>query len=303
MATVNLSWTVEGLHDGIRVERSFTDHNGITHTDYLDTLPAGSTEFEDDFSITELTEHLEVPAEDILDLLVYTLTTFRGDKQKSTKVPVPIVDTDPEWLQDFDWPQSYGPMESVEVPILQSNYNAVIDTSSYGSSGPLVVYFADPGNTAYALHPWSGDGDQYTPDFDFTQLHDLDFVRMLNSQINNNESAPLMTDVVIGNSESPFESESYALNFYSDNENQVNSSFDPEPFDIENNLPDFYFLSAPYVSSTPSDNDSVTGMAINVYNNQTGYKTAETIPWSPSIRGVYVYAASVSIVNMPKAPE
>lgn len=93
MATVNLSWTVEGLHDGIRVERSF-NNNGNIDLDYLDTLPAGTTEYEDDFSISELADHYGIEVYE-LGLLTYTLTTFRGDKEKSTVVPVPVEDSDP----------------------------------------------------------------------------------------------------------------------------------------------------------------------------------------------------------------
>lgn len=301
MATVNLRWTVEGLHDGIRVERSFTDHNGITHTDYLDTLPAGSTEFEDDFSITELTEHLEVPAEDILDLLVYTLTTFRGDKQKSTKVPVPIVDTDPEWMLNGFWPEYSGQMESVSTPILKSLFTAAIDTSMYGSnSKTLPIFFADTGNITYALQPWSADGDPYGEDFDFTQLHNLNFIRILNSQINNSESAPLMSDVIIGNLENPFENESYLLAIYSP---YPYSKFDPAPFDLENNQPHYYFLSPPYVNDNQSLNHTISGMTIDVYNNYEGVEEVQTIPWTPSMKGVYVYGTEVALAsNMPERP-
>lgn len=296
MATVNLSWTVEGLHDGIRVTREF---NGIV--DYLDTLPAGSTEFEDDFSISELAEHYDT-APQYLILLTYTLTTFRGDKEKSTIVPVPVEDSDPEWLQDFDWPQSYGSMESVEVPILKSDYNAAIDTSQYGSEEPLKIYFAD-GNESYALQSWSADYSPYASDFDFTQLHDLNFTRMLNAQINNKGASPLLSDVIIGSGDYPFESESYVLDFYTQGDlPEYTLDFNHELFVTGDFLPEYYLLSAPYVSSDPGLNDYTTGMAINVYMTATGFEKVTTIPWTPVLQGTYVFVASVSVVYMPGAP-
>lgn len=300
MATVNLSWTVEGLHDGIRVERSFMN-GGIPHKDYLDTLPPGVTEFEDDFSISELAAHYEVIPND-LNLLTYTLTTFRGDKEKSTVVPVPVVDTDPEWILNGFWPEYTNQMESVSTPILKSLFSAAIDTSIYGENMKnLPIFFADTGNITYALQPSSADGDPYGEHFDFTQLHNLNFTRILNSQINNSESAPLMTDVIIGNLENPFENESYLLEIYPITDY---SNFDPAPFDLENNQPHYYFLSAPYVSENQSENSTISGMAIDVYNNYEGVKEAQTIPWTPSMKGVYVYATAVALAGgVPKRPE
>lgn len=317
MATVNLSWTVEGLHDGIRVERTFVDPDGDAHVDYLDTLPAGTTEFEDDFSISALLDHYasdkayEVPLESI-DLLTYTLTTFRGDKEKSTKVPVPVVDTDPEWIQNIiDNIYNSSIPSTVENDVLNEDYVGIVLNDSYGGT-TLSLYVSEVGyapvlSPAVLQNLSDGDhlkSDYYLPsDFDYTLLHDVDFTRVLNQGLNFShvESpffVPVNPDMFAGNTYVT----SFAMPPVEDVSGDSGYPYKRDAIDyfLYDQLPTrevdvLYFLSAPFVAS--NGNHSLSGMSIWVMDSTDDGTQSKLVPWDPDMLGMYVVCVSINMVN------
>lgn len=94
MATVTLTWQIEGVHDGIGVYRS---NHLATGYELIATLPPNTTLFEDEFLLSQLTNKYGTEP----DILFYRLDAFRGlDVKQSDPVPVPLEDTMPEFLAD-----------------------------------------------------------------------------------------------------------------------------------------------------------------------------------------------------------
>lgn len=92
MATVTLSWEVEGTHDGIGVYRSAKLTEGF---ELIATLAPNTKTFSDDFLLSQLTSKYGVKP----STLFYKLTTFRGGIVKEGDVlPVPLADTMPVFL-------------------------------------------------------------------------------------------------------------------------------------------------------------------------------------------------------------
>ena len=97
MATVTLTWQIEGIHDGIGVYRS---NNLNTGYELIATLAPNTTYFEDDFLLSQLTQKYGTEP----TTLFYRLDAFRGlDIKESDPVPVPLEDTMPEFLDGKDY--------------------------------------------------------------------------------------------------------------------------------------------------------------------------------------------------------
>ena len=96
MATVTLTWEIEGIHDGIGVYRS---NNLNTGYELIATLAPNTLIFEDEFLLSQLTaKHGTEP-----ETLFYRLDAFRGlDVKQSDPIPVPLEDTMPDFLDGID---------------------------------------------------------------------------------------------------------------------------------------------------------------------------------------------------------
>lgn len=123
MATVTLTWQIEGIHDGIGVYRSNQIDSGY---EQIATLAPNTTVFQDEFLLSQLTQKYGTEPE----TLFYRLDAFRGlDVKQSDPVPVPLEDTMPEFLDGV------GYLEV--VPDLDIGYESV----TYYNVG--VKYFGD----------------------------------------------------------------------------------------------------------------------------------------------------------------
>ena len=148
MATVTLTWQIEGIHDGIGVYRSNELNTGY---EQIATLAPNTTAFEDDFLLSQLTQKYGSEPE----TLFYRLDAFRGlDVKESDPVPVPLEDTMPEFLDGKDY---LDPVPEVADDPDVTYYNLgskTIDGNKYHvlagvrtATGP---YITDPQN-GYAL--------------------------------------------------------------------------------------------------------------------------------------------------------
>lgn len=148
MATVTLTWQIEGIHDGIGVYRS---NNLNTGYELIATLAPNTTSFEDEFLLSQLTQKYGTePA-----TLFYRLDAFRGlDIKESDPVPVPLEDTMPEFLDGKDY---LDPVPEVADDPAVAYYNLgskTIDGNKYhvlaGVKSATGPYITDPQN-GYAL--------------------------------------------------------------------------------------------------------------------------------------------------------
>ena len=97
MATVTLTWQIEGIHDGIGVYRSNQLNTGY---EQIATLAPNTTTFQDEFLLSQLTDKYGTEPE----TLFYRLDAFRGlDVKQSEPVPVPLEDTMPEFLDGVEY--------------------------------------------------------------------------------------------------------------------------------------------------------------------------------------------------------
>lgn len=97
MATVTLTWEIEGIHDGIGVYRSNALATGF---ELIATLAPNSVTFTDDFLLSQLTAKYGTEP----TTLFYKLSAFRGlDVKEGDVVPVPLVDTMPDFLTGKDY--------------------------------------------------------------------------------------------------------------------------------------------------------------------------------------------------------
>lgn len=267
MATVNLSWTVEGLHDGIRVERSFMN-DGMLHKDYLDTLPAGTTEFEDDFSISELADHYGGILVEDLDLLTYTLTTFRGEKEKSTVVPVPVEDTDPEWLVYLDLFDTCG-VTDLESELINGNL-PFLRNEGDDQAAPYAPYQVSPfgENTLHLSLVGTVNESPLligTETATAADLRNVNINRLLNAKFNSDRNS--FEEVVRDHgystlAENPFDGmETYSVSMLHADVNTDESEFSifMDLFSMSDE--GTYFMSLPFVDPSSSDE---SGMRIYV---------------------------------------
>lgn len=114
MATVTLTWQIEGIHDGIGVYRS---NQLATGYELIATLAPNTLTFEDEFLLSQLTtKYGTEPA-----TLFYRLDAFRGlDVKQSDPVPVPLEDTMPEFL---DGKAYLDPVPEVADDVAVTYYN------------------------------------------------------------------------------------------------------------------------------------------------------------------------------------
>lgn len=287
MATVNLSWTVEGLHDGIRVERIYHEVPGnVGIHDYLDTLPSGTTEFEDEFSMSDLADRYGVAPSDI-NLLTYILTTFRGDKEKSTEVQVPIVDTDPQWLLDLELTENTQLVSGVGI-FNETDNRIAINVIDQHNLEFLVISKELP---RYMFTKFELDGSPLPSDYDFSTLEGMNFIRLLNSQIN--EGSSLEFDYLqLYPLNTIFTDETYYVKFADGIDTSVLAALKQ---DLHETV-EYIFMGTPFVSthSEIQENDPITGMAIKVID--LADDEIRTIPWTPTIKGVFLFSVPFQTV-------
>ena len=137
MATVTLTWQIEGIHDGIGVYRSNQLNTGF---ELIATLAPNTTIFEDDFLLSQLTDKYGTEPEH----LFYRLDAFRGlDVKSGDVVPVPLEDTMPEFLA--------GKTSGDEIPELRDGsgpkYYLLSDTNKLQYQGKNYTVLVGVHNT------------------------------------------------------------------------------------------------------------------------------------------------------------
>lgn len=144
MATVTLTWQIEGIHDGIAVFRSNQLNTGY---EQIAVLAPNSTTFADEFLLSQLTDKYGLEPV----TLFYRLDAFRGlDVKQSDPVPVPLEDTMPEFL---DGKAYLDPVPEVADDPAVTYYNIgtkTINGNSYhvlaGVRTALKPFITDPQN-------------------------------------------------------------------------------------------------------------------------------------------------------------
>lgn len=144
MATVTLTWQIEGIHDGIAVFRSNQLNTGY---EQIATLAPNTTTFADEFLLSQLTTKYGTEP----TTLFYRLDAFRGlDVKQSDPVPVPLEDTMPEFL---DGKAYLDPVPEVADDPAVTYYNIgtkTINGNSYhvlaGVRTTLKPFITDPQN-------------------------------------------------------------------------------------------------------------------------------------------------------------
>ena len=144
MATVTLTWQIEGIHDGIAVFRS---NQLATGYEQIAVLAPNTTTFADEFLLSQLTTKYGTEP----TTLFYRLDAFRGlDVKQSDPVPVPLEDTMPEFL---DGKAYLDPVPEVADDPAVTYYNIgtkTINTKKYhvlaGVRTTLKPFITDPQN-------------------------------------------------------------------------------------------------------------------------------------------------------------
>lgn len=147
MATVTLTWQIEGLHDGIAVYRSNQINSGY---DQIAVLAPNTTVFQDEFLLSQLTDYYGTEPE----TLFYRLDAFRGlDVKQSDPVPVPLEDTMPEFLDGV------GYLEV--VPDLDIGYESVtyynVGVKSFDSGNYHVLFGLRRISSPFITDPQNGN--------------------------------------------------------------------------------------------------------------------------------------------------
>lgn len=150
MATVTLTWQIEGIHDGIGVYRSNELNTGY---EQIATLAPNTTLFEDEFLLSQLTEKYGIEPE----TLFYRLDAFRGlDVKQSDPVPVPLEDTMPEFLDGVGYLEEVPELQFNDEPVKYYNIGAKqIDGRNFhvlaGLRTTLSPFITDPQNDNMAF--------------------------------------------------------------------------------------------------------------------------------------------------------
>ncbi|AMD43391.1 hypothetical protein ZC03_004 [Pseudomonas phage ZC03] len=174
MATVTLTWQIEGVHDGIGVYRSNQIDSGY---EQVAVLAPNTTVFQDEFLLSQLTDKYGTEPE----TLFYRLDAFRGlDVKQSDPVPVPLEDTMPEFLDGVGYLEVVPELKFGDMPATYYN----VGVKSFNDGNYHVLFGLRRGPSLFITDPQNGNAP-------FTEVNQ--FLRNMPFNASNLEEAIAIT--------------------------------------------------------------------------------------------------------------